>query len=111
MLKLILVEAAPLVGAARRVLAASPSPRAADSRSPNALHGYAGYPSSGGIKRSRGATLEAAVVATVTVTAVADDQIDPTIEGETVHVARDGAPVQLKLIVALKPGVAVRFRL
>jgi hypothetical protein len=42
---------------------------------------------------------------------VADDPLDATIEGETVHVARDGAPVQVKLIVALKPGVAVRFRL
>jgi hypothetical protein len=42
---------------------------------------------------------------------VALDPLGKALAGETLHAARGGAPLQLKLIVALKPGVAVRLRL
>jgi len=64
-------------------------------------------PVGGRVGRSRGTTLDGAVVVTFTVAVAAFVPSGVTDVGEKVQVARDGAPVQLSETAWLKPPAGV----
>jgi len=68
-------------------------------------------PAEGGVIRFSGVIPEAAVVDTFTEKVVVLDPLSVAELGETVQVASDGAPLQLKAIAELRPPSGVALRL